>query len=465
MRRPGVGDPPLAPYHDLRTLVRRRPARPRRDGVHPAAVPRAPCAVAADAVGAGAAARHRRGVDLLAVAGADAAHTVNHPANPCCGGWPAGCGPPSGSARRCPTPAGCCSGRCSPRSVPTCWPPTGLEGPGREDWVLHGRTVPDAEVAEEHLRWYAAPPRRGGRRAAAARRGARGAGARVRTRHLVVGPAAHGVTRHALAVCRAGGFETVRRGPARGSGRPGRAARAAAGGAPGAPARHRPAARRGARAGRGDGGPARRAPGAQRHPARPAPALRRTGQPAPAQRRLRRDRPGLRAGGGRQPARGRAAGPRPRTTVGCGGRAAAGRGRHADRRRTRPRGGPLPVGRATSACSAGCTRARATSRRWPRWPGCPRRGAAGARRPSPGHEELVDDAAGRARAVGRRFTRHRLGARRRPGRHLRAVAVPVAAHQHVSASGSVGSWLSAGRRPLVPAPPGPTSSRRGCPAR
>ncbi len=31
----------------------------------------------------------------------------------------------------------------------------------------------------------------------------------------------------------------------------------------------------------------------------------------------------------------------------------------------------------------------------------------------------------------------------------RQVAVPLAAHQHVSASASIGSWLSAGRRPLV----------------
>jgi hypothetical protein len=31
----------------------------------------------------------------------------------------------------------------------------------------------------------------------------------------------------------------------------------------------------------------------------------------------------------------------------------------------------------------------------------------------------------------------------------RQVDVPLAAHQHVSASGSIGSWLSAGRRPLV----------------
>lgn len=32
----------------------------------------------------------------------------------------------------------------------------------------------------------------------------------------------------------------------------------------------------------------------------------------------------------------------------------------------------------------------------------------------------------------------------------RRVAVPIAAHQHVSASGSVNTWLTAGRRPLVP---------------
>ncbi len=34
-------------------------------------------------------------------------------------------------------------------------------------------------------------------------------------------------------------------------------------------------------------------------------------------------------------------------------------------------------------------------------------------------------------------------------RALRRVAVPVAAHRNVSASGSVNSWIAAGRRPLV----------------
>ncbi len=34
--------------------------------------------------------------------------------------------------------------------------------------------------------------------------------------------------------------------------------------------------------------------------------------------------------------------------------------------------------------------------------------------------------------------------------HCRRIAVPAAAHQHVSASGSVNSWIGYGRRPLVP---------------
>ena len=35
-------------------------------------------------------------------------------------------------------------------------------------------------------------------------------------------------------------------------------------------------------------------------------------------------------------------------------------------------------------------------------------------------------------------------------RRLRTAAVPVAAHRHLSASGSINSWIAAGRRPLVP---------------
>lgn len=69
--------------------------------------------------------------------------------------------------------------------------------------------------------------------------------------------------------------------------------------------------------------------------------------------------------------------------------------------------------------------------------------------PSSGHDDLVTDLTGRAAEQGRCF--HVTG-------HvgddelidvLQRVTVPVVAHTHVSASGSLGSWLSAARRPLV----------------
>ncbi|MEH3139073.1 MAG: glycosyltransferase [Mycobacterium kyogaense] len=69
--------------------------------------------------------------------------------------------------------------------------------------------------------------------------------------------------------------------------------------------------------------------------------------------------------------------------------------------------------------------------------------------PSAGHDDLVADLTDRAAEQGRRF--HVTG-------HvgddelvdvLQRITVPVVAHTHVSASGSLGSWLSAARRPLV----------------
>jgi glycosyltransferase involved in cell wall biosynthesis len=69
---------------------------------------------------------------------------------------------------------------------------------------------------------------------------------------------------------------------------------------------------------------------------------------------------------------------------------------------------------------------------------------------SAGHDSLVDDLERRARACGRvfRVTGHipddALTA------VLQSITVPVVAHTHVSASGSLGSWLSASRRPIAP---------------
>lgn len=71
--------------------------------------------------------------------------------------------------------------------------------------------------------------------------------------------------------------------------------------------------------------------------------------------------------------------------------------------------------------------------------------------PSAGHEDLIGALAGDCARVGRPFrvTGHITDADLRAA--LRGVTVPVAPHRHVSASGSLNSWISAGRRPLAPA--------------
>ncbi|AYJ33355.1 hypothetical protein D4R08_08710 [Corynebacterium xerosis] len=68
---------------------------------------------------------------------------------------------------------------------------------------------------------------------------------------------------------------------------------------------------------------------------------------------------------------------------------------------------------------------------------------------SDGHEHMVDDLAARARdaGLGFRVTGH-IDDADLP-RALAAVDVPVTAHRHISASGSLNSWLGAGRRPIA----------------
>jgi glycosyltransferase involved in cell wall biosynthesis len=68
---------------------------------------------------------------------------------------------------------------------------------------------------------------------------------------------------------------------------------------------------------------------------------------------------------------------------------------------------------------------------------------------SPGHEPLVDELSARAGRLGTRFTLGGYVPERDLTAVLRAVAVPVAAHRHVSASGSINTWISLGRRPIV----------------
>ncbi|MBY6364141.1 hypothetical protein HQ609_13595 [Rhodococcus corynebacterioides] len=66
-------------------------------------------------------------------------------------------------------------------------------------------------------------------------------------------------------------------------------------------------------------------------------------------------------------------------------------------------------------------------------------------RPSPGHEDLVDDL--RAVSPSARVTGY-VADDDLPAA-LHAVTVPVAHHRHLSASGSIVTWIEHGRRPLV----------------
>lgn len=72
-------------------------------------------------------------------------------------------------------------------------------------------------------------------------------------------------------------------------------------------------------------------------------------------------------------------------------------------------------------------------------------------RAAPGHEDLVDELARRAAEQGVTWSSTGWLSDEQLASWLRSVAVPVAAHRHLSASGSINTWLGAGRRPLVTA--------------
>lgn len=71
-------------------------------------------------------------------------------------------------------------------------------------------------------------------------------------------------------------------------------------------------------------------------------------------------------------------------------------------------------------------------------------------RPSDGHDDLVEALSARAAELGRRFRVTGFVPDADLVGLLRDATVPLAPHRHLSASGSINSWLTAGRRPLVP---------------
>ena len=67
-----------------------------------------------------------------------------------------------------------------------------------------------------------------------------------------------------------------------------------------------------------------------------------------------------------------------------------------------------------------------------------------------GHRDLAAALGARAGRLGRRFGVADWIAEDELPARLRAAGIPLVGHERLSASGSIGSWLSAGRRPLVP---------------
>jgi glycosyltransferase involved in cell wall biosynthesis len=67
-----------------------------------------------------------------------------------------------------------------------------------------------------------------------------------------------------------------------------------------------------------------------------------------------------------------------------------------------------------------------------------------------GHADLADDLRRRAAELGRRVTITGWLDDAEVQPRLRAARIPLVGHERMSASGSIGSWLAAGRRPLVP---------------
>ncbi|MBY6410411.1 hypothetical protein HQ346_02440 [Rhodococcus sp. BP-252] len=70
--------------------------------------------------------------------------------------------------------------------------------------------------------------------------------------------------------------------------------------------------------------------------------------------------------------------------------------------------------------------------------------------PSPGHEDLVDELRFVAAESGRSCEVTGYLDDDEMHERMRGVTVPVAYHRHMSASGSINTWIAQGRRPLVP---------------
>lgn len=152
--RSAAGDPPVAPYHDLRTLVQSvTGTAPRR-----AATASAYRTVADRSLAELRSRERRHGAvpvsDLVPLAGVDAAHTINHPGNTVLRGLTERVLERLGRAAAVPDPGRTLLNAVHAPLAADVLDALGIDAEPREHWVVAGEAVPDDVVRERQLRWY-----------------------------------------------------------------------------------------------------------------------------------------------------------------------------------------------------------------------------------------------------------------------------------------------------------------------
>jgi hypothetical protein len=158
VRSPEAGEPPVVPYHDLRTMTLAA-GRPPLPEVPAAAAVRAVREVSVREL-RDRSSRHGalEVTDLLLAAGAHATQTVNHPGNAVLRGLAERVLGELGLPTAVDDPGRTLLDSIHTPVLPEVLAALSLPGAGRSGWLVHGREVADEEVREAHARWYREHP-------------------------------------------------------------------------------------------------------------------------------------------------------------------------------------------------------------------------------------------------------------------------------------------------------------------
>lgn len=165
VRAPGVGDPPVVPYHDLRVLT----AAARGESAVTLGPPSPHAALVAREESLAQLWTRQRAHDtvdaasILDAAGVNAVHVINHPGNEVLRAVASAVLDRAGLSAPVPDPGRVLLGGIrAPIHESTLealgHDPADLEDGPREDWLVRGERITEQEVTWAHLRWYAEHP-------------------------------------------------------------------------------------------------------------------------------------------------------------------------------------------------------------------------------------------------------------------------------------------------------------------